>query len=397
MNLALRDVHHRLGRFLLTALGLGLLLATVMAMGGIYRGMVVEALSIVQGTGAALWVVQKDTNGPFAEASRVPDDLYRTVRAIRGVRDASPLVLQPLELRVGERNVRVQLLGHRPDGMGAPVAVVAGRPALHGRYELVLGREAGVPIGTRLRIGRADYTVVGMTQGVVSNGGDPVAFVSVRDAQEIQFLKSAEAIRNDRVRAESSLAGDPALSGAAAALATRAPSTNVANAVLVALWPWADPAGVAKRIERWTHHRAMTAAEQERVLAESVIERGRKQTLLFRVILLLVTIVIIALILYTMTLEKTRDIATLKIIGAPDRKIAGLILQEALALGLIGYALGGALISQTHAYFPRRVVLIAFDQWVLLAIVVVICVAASLVGIVKALHVDAATALGGGA
>ena len=397
MNLALRDIRHRLGRFLLTALGLGLLLATVMAMGGIYRGMVVEALSIVQGTGADLWVVQKDTNGPFAEASRVPDDLHRVVRSIHGVREASPLALQPLELRVGGRSVRVQLVGHRPESLGAPVAVVAGRPALRGRYELVLGREAGVPLGTQIRIGRSDYTVVGWTEGVVSNGGDPVAFVSLLDAQELQFLKNAEALRNDRARLTASLAGTPTQAGSSAAAETRAPGTTLANAVLVALWPWADPAGVAARIERWTHYRAMTTAEQERVLAESVIERGRKQTLLFRVILLLVTIVIIALILYTMTLEKTRDIATLKIIGAPDWKIAGLILQEALALGLIGYGLGAALISQTYMYFPRRVVLMAFDQGVLLAIVIVICVVASLVGIVKALHVDAATALGGGA
>ena len=67
MNLAIRDVKYRLGRFLLTAIGVGLLLATVMAMGGIYRGMVEDALSIVRAPGADLWVVQKDTNGPFAE------------------------------------------------------------------------------------------------------------------------------------------------------------------------------------------------------------------------------------------------------------------------------------------------------------------------------------------
>ena len=98
-----------------------------------------------------------------------------------------------------------------------------------------------------------------------------------------------------------------------------------------------------------------------------------------------------------MTVEKTRDIATLKIIGAPDRKIAALILQEALTLGLLGYALGAVLISRTYQYFPRRVVIVAFDQYVLLGIVVLICVLASLVGIWKAVRVDPTTALGGGA
>jgi putative ABC transport system permease protein len=40
MNLALRDVQHQIARFLATAVGLGLLLTIVLAMGGIYRGMV---------------------------------------------------------------------------------------------------------------------------------------------------------------------------------------------------------------------------------------------------------------------------------------------------------------------------------------------------------------------
>ena len=152
-------------------------------------------------------------------------------------------------------------------------------------------------------------------------------------------------------------------------------NTHLANAILVRLEPGADAAEVARRIERWNHYRALTTAEQEQVLAESVIDRGRRQTLLFRAILLVVSVVIIALIIYTMTLEKTRDIATLKIVGAPDRKIAGLILQEALTLGLLGYATGAILISLTYEYFPRRVVVTAFDQSVLLAIVVLICVA----------------------
>jgi len=94
VNLAVRDVRYRLGRFVLTGLGLGLLLGTVMAMGGIYRGMVEDALSVVRAPGADLWVVQKDTNGPFAETSRVPEDLYRAIRAVPGVREASPIAFQ---------------------------------------------------------------------------------------------------------------------------------------------------------------------------------------------------------------------------------------------------------------------------------------------------------------
>lgn len=398
MNLAARDVRYRWGRFLLTALGLGLLLTTVMAMGGIYQGLVVEALSILRASGAELWVVQKDTNGPFAEQSRVPDDVYRVIRAVPGVSEASPVAYQSLQFRVGPRPFRVQLIGYRLGGLGGPPAVAAGRPIARNRYEMVIGREAGLALGTEIRIGRMIFTIVGLTEGIVSTAGDPVAYVSLQDAQEIQFLKANEAVRNDRARLEAELRAEPDLATVPApALGPVVQNTHLANAILVRLEPWADARTVQNHIERWNYYRALTADQQEEVLAKSVIERGRRQTLLFRAILLVVSIVIIALIIYTMTMEKTRDIATLKIIGAPDRKIAGLILQETVALGLLGYALGAVLISRTYQYFPRRVVIVAFDQYVLFGIVAAICVLASFVGIWKALRVDPTVALGGGA
>jgi len=398
MNLAIRDVKYRFGRFVLTAIGVGLLLATVMAMGGIYRGMVEDALSIVRSPGADLWVVQKDTNGPFAETSRIPDDLYRVVRAVHGVREASPIAFQSVQLVYRSVSMRTQIIGYRPGNLGAPPAVAAGRPLAAGRYEMVLDGKSGIPLGARLALGRMIFTVVGLTEGIVSSSGDSTAYVSLQDAQELQFLKANEAVRNERARLQADLRADPALAGvSSAALGSVIQNTNLANAILVRLEPWADPAEVAKQIERWNHYRAMTTAEQEDVLAKNVIERARQQILLFRIILLAVSTVIIALIIYTMTMEKSRDIATLKIIGAANFKIGGMILQESLAMGLLGYAFGALLINLTYEKFPRRVAILAFDQTVLFVIVAFICVAASIVGIRRALAIDPTTAMAGGA
>lgn len=398
MNLAVRDVRHRLGRFLLTALGLGLLLGVVMAMGGIYRGLVEDAVSIVRAPAADLWIVQKDTNGPFAETSRIPEDVYRVITAVPGVREASPIAFQPIQLHVGGNSIRVQLIGYRPGALGAPPAVVAGRPILRPRYEMVIDVKAGVPLGTEITIDRLTLTVVGLIEGIVSNTGDPVAYVSLQDAQEIQFLKANEAVRNERARLETSLKAEPVLQAVpASVLEPVVQNTHLANAVLARLEPWADASAVARHIERWNHYRAMTTEEQGTLLVRTVVEQARRQILLFRIILVVVSTVIIALILYTMTLEKTRDIATLKIIGAPNWKIGGLILQEALALGLLGYALGAVLVHLTREYFPRRVVILSFDQYVLFGIVVGVSVLASLLGIRKALKVEATIALGGGA
>lgn len=85
MNLALRDIRHNLGRFLLTCVGLSLLLGVVMSMIGIYRGLVAEALTIARAPAIDLWVVEADTRGPFAEASRIPGDTREAVARIYGV------------------------------------------------------------------------------------------------------------------------------------------------------------------------------------------------------------------------------------------------------------------------------------------------------------------------
>ncbi|MFG1230652.1 ABC transporter permease, partial [Xanthobacter autotrophicus NCIMB 11399] len=82
MNLAYRDICHNLGRFLLTCLGLALLLGVVMAMIGIYRGIVVDALTISRAPAVDLWVVEANSRGPFAEASRIPGDVREAVARI---------------------------------------------------------------------------------------------------------------------------------------------------------------------------------------------------------------------------------------------------------------------------------------------------------------------------
>jgi putative ABC transport system permease protein len=115
---------------------------------------------------------------------------------------------------------------------------------------------------------------------------------------------------------------------------------------------------------------------------------------MFTSILLLVSAVIIALIIYTMTMEKLRHIAMLKLIGAPDRTIVGMIVQQALALGLTGFAFGALLIANIKDFFPRRVVLEPDNILALGGVVVLVCLIASALGVRAALKADPATALG---
>jgi putative ABC transport system permease protein len=112
-------------------------------------------------------------------------------------------------------------------------------------------------------------------------------------------------------------------------------------------------------------------------------------------LLLVVSTVIIGLIIYTMTIDKKKSIATLKLIGAPDSRIIGLIVQQALAMGVISFLAGALLINAAQGYFPRRLMLELSDATILFGIVIVVCLLASALGVRTALKIDPASALAG--
>lgn len=377
MNLAYRDVMHHLGRFLLTCVGLGLLLGVVLAMIGIYRGIVVEALTVVQRQAADVWVVEQGTRGPFAESSRIPGDTREAVARLAGVAEAGGVTYQTIETVVGGGKSRLYVIGYEPGRPGGPVTITQGRTIGRSHYDLIADRRTGLTLGDRVTLGRNTFVVVGMTEDLVASGGDPVVFMTLLDSQKLQFDLAPPAARIQTARG----------SGGG--------STDTVNAVIASVVPNADPRSVAEAVRRWKHLSAMTQAEQESILTRSVVDRARRQIGLFTSILLVVSAVIIALIIYTMTMEKLKQIATLKLIGAPDRTIVGMIVQQALALGFIGFGSGALLIATVKDYFPRRVVLEPDNVAMLAAIVFAVCLISSGLGVRAALKVDPAAALGG--
>lgn len=377
MNLAYRDIRHNLFRFLLTCFGLSLLLGVVLAMIGIYRGIVFEALAVVRAHHADLWVVEAGTRGPFAEASRIPGDAREAIARLAGVREAGGVTYQTVEAAHAAHKLRLYVIGYEPGRLGGPPEIVAGRAIGRSHYELVADARADLAIGERIALGRSTFTVVGHTRNQVASGGDPVVYIALLDAQKLQFDLAPTAARVLEAR------------GGASA------SQDTLNAVIARVHPNTSAANVAEAARRWKHLSAMTQAEQESILTRSVVDRARRQIGMFTTILLTVSAVVIALIIYTMTMEKLKQIATLKLIGAPDSTIVGMIVQQALALGLIGFFAGSLLIAAIKDFFPRRVVLEVDNVLMLGGVVVAVCLLASALGVRAALKVDPATALGG--
>jgi putative ABC transport system permease protein len=400
MNLAVRDIRRHPGRFALSCIGVGLLLTLVLSYSGIYHGFVYEALTLIDKAGADIWVVQRDTRGPFAEQSRLPEDIRYRMAIVPGVAAASPYVVYTIQRPWRGRSLRFAVVGYDlHTGLGGPREVITGRGIAQAHYEMVADAKLNLPLGTKLHLGLNDYTVVGLTRGVVGSSGDPVAFFSLADAQEIQFVKDNWAIRNLRERAKATYANalptQPTLSEVLARELADNPDLHTVNAILVRLEPGAAPEAAAEAIERWKYFTAYTTDQQSDLMLAGSVARARMQTLLFRIFLTIAATVIIAQIIYTMTLEKLKPIALLKLIGTPTRTIVGLVLQESLALGLIAYSVALVVGSLTYDKWPRLVLVETTDKLTLLAMVAVISVIASAIGIRRALRVEAGAALTG--
>lgn len=377
MNLGLRDIAHQWQRFVATGVGLGLLFTIVLAMGGIYRGMVEDATVLVDTMGADLWIVQRDTRGPFAERSVLPESLEVRARAAPGVASArafTTITIQPVHRG---RVLRLTLVGLAwPEDRGEALSIDAGRPLGAAHEEIVVDRTLGLSPGETIGLGDGSYRVVGVTRGMVSSGGDALGFVTQRDIDAIQRHLPPEALRVAR------------------ATGTAPPGSGI-SAVLVRVRPGASLDAVRAHLSRWEDVSVHGAADQRGFLLEGVVDKARRQIGLFRALLAAVSGIVLSLVIFNMTVAKTREIALLKLMGARLSLVAKMILQQSLLLSLLAFGVALVLSRVAFPMFPRRVVVGPEELALSLALSVAIALLASVAAVRRALSIPATTILAG--
>jgi len=397
MDLALKDIRRHLGKFMATIVGVAMLLAIVLVMNGIYQGNIADGVWLINNTATDLWVVERGRGGPFNESSRMPLDSYKSVAATPGVAKASPLVIYSAQRKIGAKDHQFTIIGYDVfGGLGGPGRIVRGRAIEAPHYEMVADRKLGVALGDKVPFGTHEYTVVGITQGAVDSGGSPLVYLSLPDAQEVQFQQDNRALvaaraaslkRLERAGYSSEQAGRllPLLST----------SGDTVNAVLVKLAPGADGAQVAQHIGDWLYFNVYTTDEERRLMLEGKLSKMSAVLGLFRVLLIIVSIVIIALIIYVLTIEKIKSIATLKLIGASNWVIVRLIMTQSMALTLASFAVAYGLRDLIVPGFPRTLAFLPQETAVTFVVMLAGGVVASLMAVWHALRTPPQLALGG--
>lgn len=380
IHLAKADIKHTLGKFIVTAMGVGMLLGIVLIMIGVYRGMIVDAEVLLNDLDVDIWVVQDDTLGPFAEASRVHEDLKYTLKSIQGIDKSEAITFQNIQLPQHDKKVRALAVGFDIYGEINPInpkRLIAGRGLKNDHYEIIVTDKTGFHLDDKVKLGRNYYKVVGITHGTVSSGGDPLVYISLKDAQKIQFSYTNKRIQTDRARGIINK------------------DTHMVNAIIATTKVGYNVDAIAENIRKWHHKSVYTRAEEKTVLTRNVIEKASKQIGMFTAILVGVSTIIIALIIYTMTLEKIKEISIMKLMGLPNSMIIKMIVEETLLLGVLAFIFGNIFSHLIYAKFPKRVVLEIPDAWMLFGVVIVASILASFVGVRKVINADPSAAIGG--
>ncbi len=380
INLAYKDIIHSLSKFLITAISVGVLLGIVIIMIGVYRGMVADAKVLVDDIKADIWVVQQDTIGPFAQTSKIHEDLKNQISYQEGIAYAGAITFQTFQMENRYGDFKVMLVGYDPFGEIEVIdkaKLIEGRILQKQHYEIVVSKKTNYKLGEYIQLGRDRFKVVGITRDTVSNGGDYLIYTSLKDAEVLQFTYTNERIRSD---------GNRGIKGN---------NPHLVNAIIGKTKDGYNPQKVAMNIEQSTHKKVFTKNAQKDLLLQKVIKKSSKQIGMFTVILIMVSVIIIALIIYTMTLEKIKEISILKLIGIPNFTISKMIIQETVVLGILAFISGNIFAYLISGGFPKRVLLLSSDAFTLFVIILISSIFSSLFGIYKVIKTDPAQAIAG--
>jgi len=345
-RVALRDLQWRRRRFVIALLATSLVFGMTLLMAGFATSLHNEGRRIVAALGADAWLVAAGAPGPFTTSTPIPAAEADRVAALPGVVRADPLVIVHSTLRrPALRDVNV--IGARPGGLGMP-ALATGR-AVARAGEVVADTELGLDVGDRLELSGRRLEVVGLADQVTWYFGTPTLFLALEDAQAVAF------------------GGQP-----------------LAMAVLTE----GAPGGGAAGLERFSNEQAV--ADLERPLV-----RGLQSIDLISALLWLVAAGIIGSIMYLSVLERLRELAVLKAVGASNRSLLGGFAIQAALLSAAAAALAVGIATLLAPVFPFSVEIPAPAFPRLVGTAMLVGLAASVVGLRRAVSVQPALAFGG--
>ena len=317
---ARRNLLGEKARLAMSVAGSACAVLLILLVASLYRGWSTASRVLTHLPGD-VWVAQAGTRDPFRSTSLLPSGAAERLERISGVRLAIPVYARRIGFTQDGTDLDVYFMALRaPAGLPWPSAVRSSFLPPRGGVvvDRVLAQNAGLRVGDELDVLGRRLRVTG-----IRPGGNPLfqlAFVNGADAPKVLRL------------------GD------------------VTSFYLLSVANGADIAAVARASERaLPGTEASTSAAFADATARLVNEGFLPVVGALVAIGFLVGGAVIGLTTYTATIEKSRDFGVLKALGASDRFLYRIVVEQSLIVGVAGATLGIAASALAASLIERRV------------------------------------------
>jgi putative ABC transport system permease protein len=348
IGITLADLRYRYRQFLIAVIGTAVVLAMAVLLSGLAHGFRTELNRTVGAVGADRWVLSEKADGRITSVATFDARLAATVAATPGVSAADGIVVLPQEvMRDGSQLVTVNVIGVVVGGMGDP-SVDGGQP-LRGAGQLVVDTRTHVGTDSQVQFGTTSFDVVGTVRDRTLNGGTPVVYMPLTDAQTTL------------------LGGRPVL-----------------TAIVTHGVPERVPSGLVARSNDQIEDATLST------LSTAVASIQKSRTMMW-----VIAAIIVAALVYVSALQRVRDFAVLKALGSSSAALFGSLCLQAVIVTLLGAGLGMLLSTFMTGVFSQPVSVPTSAYTTLPLVAVAVGVISSLVALRQATGADPAAAFGG--
>lgn len=291
-------------RLLMSIGGVAFAVLLVLLVASLYRGWS-EAGGLFEEIPGDVWLAQAGSNDPLRTTSYLPADELQTIAGLPGVRTVVPVYARRIALSPGgtERSVYFLALDTRSVGAWPATARRFVPPPGTIVVDSVFASEAGVGVGDTIE-------VLGRPLRIerIDPGGNPILEVGFMNAEDARVLLALD---------------------------------GYVSFFLIAVDPGADVSAVSREATAAVPgSEAHTAADFSKATRDLVSQGFLPVVGALVAIGFVVGGAVIALTIYTATIEKAHDFGVLKAIGADDGFLYRIVVQQSLTIGAAGTALG---------------------------------------------------------
>jgi putative ABC transport system permease protein len=305
--LAFRNLWQQKFRLALSVSGVALAMMLIILLNGFLSGIYAQVTAYLDNTPAQLVVAQDGVTNLLSATSILPAGTEAQANGVPGVAEVTPIVSQFIIFDLHTEKVVAYMVGYEPEQGGGPWQMKDGRlPAADDEVVLdwVMATNHDITIGDAIDILDETFKVVGLSDGTNSWMAS-FFFVEKRAAERLLLAPGATSF------------------------------------VLLTLEPDAEVTAVTDRLEhrlRGVEILPVAAMRQNDIAVLVKVFAAPLQLMVS--IAFAVGTAILGMVIYTATVERTREYGVLKAVGAKNRYLYGLVTVQGVVTAVSGALLG---------------------------------------------------------